>query len=264
MNLHVLMFFFIWNFHAFATMELCKGRFKNQNLMLRFLNYINMLCNKSDLKYHSLIIGVLIYLGFLFITGQTINSWNSWILSYEAIRDKECVYYAVFLGTCCTCIWVGQDTINIFLAELGIAARAGDTRCLWATLPHTWAGLCGVWAPTGCPTSTSGSLCRSQCSQVPLDPGGFWEEALFAWLCSLFLISRKATPAHEQAWRTSVLGVQFFIEALLCQVKRTAGSSPGTSFIHSPETHRHHRELCVFRFPFWIKKLNSFSPQRVA
>lgn len=167
MNLHVLMFFFIWNFHAFATMELCKGRFKKQNLMLRFLNYINMLCNKSDLKYHSLITGVLIYLGFLFITGQTINSWNSWILSYEAIRDKECVYYAVFLGTCCTCIWVGQDTINIFLAELGIAARAGDTRCLWAMLPHTWAGLCGAGPPRAAPQAHLGHSAGASAHRYP-------------------------------------------------------------------------------------------------
>lgn len=101
--------------------------------MLRFLNYINMIRNKSDLKLcHSLIIGVLIYLILFFTVWQVINSWNSWNLSREVIRDRKCVYYRILLETCCKYISVGQDRMNVLAADFHVPcpcrSLAGSSR----------------------------------------------------------------------------------------------------------------------------------------
>lgn len=190
--------------------------------MLRFLDYINMIRNKSDLKLcHSLIIGILIYLIFFFTVGQVINSWNSWNLSREVIRDRKRVYYRILLGTCCKYISVGRDRMKVLAVEFHVAARAAAWPVLRGppvplnTLPtRLGAGrgmprsVCGLWCPGRLSVRAFESLCRSQTrpvlsqsSQVLLDTGRFGEEVFFAWVSSLLLISRKAKPTQERALR---------------------------------------------------------------
>lgn len=54
-----------------------------------------------------------------------------------------------------------------------------------------------------------------------------------------------------------MLNVQYFTEALLCQVKRTAVFFPKTSFIHSPETHITENYM-FWDFPFKKRNLTAF------
>lgn len=148
--------------------------------MLRFLNYVNIIRNKSDLKLcHSLIIGVLIYLIFFFTVWQVINSWNSWNLSCEVIRDRKCVYYRILLETCCKYISVGQDRMNVLAADFHVAARAAAWPVLRGTpvplntLPtRLGAGrgmprsVCGLWCRGTLSVRAFESLCRSQTRPV--------------------------------------------------------------------------------------------------